>query len=263
MNLSISNIAWTAPMDAKVYRLMRQYGFSALEIAPTRVFPANPYDRLEEAEEWSKWLKTEQGFGISSMQSIWYGRKENIFGSVEERDALMDYSRKAVDFAQAIGCGNLVFGCPKNRCLPEGADPEKAVPFFRAIGDYAFEHGTVIGMEANPPIYGTNYINTTADALRLIRSVDSPGFLLNLDLGTMIYNGEEVGMLEGSEKYIHHVHISEPGLAMPQPRELQRQLISLLYRHNYQGYISVEMKKTDKLCEIESSMSLTEKLLVL
>ena len=45
-------------------------------------------------------------------------------------------------------------------------------------------------MEANPAIYNTNYINTTQEALDLIREVGSDGFRLNLDVGTMLENGE-------------------------------------------------------------------------
>ena len=32
-------------------------------------------------------------------------------------------------------CGNLVFGCPKNRIMPEGADEAVAVEFFRHLGE--------------------------------------------------------------------------------------------------------------------------------
>ena len=50
---------------------------------------------------------------------------------------------------------------------------------------------TVIALEANPPIYGTNFINGTASALSLIREVAHPAFTLNLDLGTMIHRKED------------------------------------------------------------------------
>ena len=38
------------------------------------------------------------------MQSIWFGRQERLFGSEEEREILIDYTKKAVDFAVAIQC---------------------------------------------------------------------------------------------------------------------------------------------------------------
>lgn len=120
MNLSISNIGWMEDQDNLIYKMMNQYGFSGLEIAPTRIFPEAPYDKLEEARNWADKLKKLYGFSVPSMQSIWYGRREGIFGTEEEFQTLIAYTKKAVDFAMAIGCGNLVFGCPKNRNIPEG-----------------------------------------------------------------------------------------------------------------------------------------------
>ena len=165
MELSISNIAWKTEDNDKIYNLMKKYGFSGLEIAPTKIFPQNPYDDLKEAENWAKELKAKYGFTIPSMQSIWYGRAEKIFGSEEERQILINYTKKAVDFASATGCKNLVFGCPKNRNTEKDSDTKTAVEFFKELGDYAFSKNTVIGMEANPPIYNTNFINDTVSAI--------------------------------------------------------------------------------------------------
>lgn len=254
MKLSISNIGWGAQNDKFVYALMKKYGYLGLEIAPTRIFPDDPYNKKKEAKIWSDGLHKEYGFVIPSMQSIWYGRQEKIFGSAEERRKLVEYTKKAIDFASGIGCNNLVFGCPRNRVLPEGGDSECAVSFFKEIGDYAAECGTVIGMEANPPIYHTNYINDTMSALELIEKVNSKGFLLNLDVGTMIQNGESVSELHGMVKYINHVHISEPGLKPIEKRVLHNELNVVLLEEGYQGFISIEMGKVETLSVIEENM---------
>lgn len=255
MRLSISNIAWQATDDSVIYGLMKKYGYSGLEIAPTRIFPDVPYDRISEARKWAQIMKLEHGFVVPSMQSIWYGRQEKMFGTPEERSILMHYTKKAINFAEIIGCKNLVFGCPRNRNFPEGADVSLADEFFKEIGDYAIEHNTVIGMEANPPIYNTNYINTTIEALQLVEKVNSKGFLLNLDVGTMIQNGEVIENMAGKVKFINHVHISEPGLKMIEKRELHRTLKMMLEKENYQGYVSIEMGKTDELQKIENVMN--------
>lgn len=255
MRMSISNIAWPAELDASVFRLMRDDGYSGLEIAPTRVFAEKPYDDLAAARRWAMVLKDDLGLCVPSIQSIWFGRQENLFGTEEERMALVEYTKKAIDFAQAIGCGNLVFGCPRNRSIPEGLSDEKAVTFFRTLGDYAASHHTVIGMEANPPIYHTNYINDTAAAIDLIRRVDSPGFRLNLDVGTMIENGESVGELAGHVWLINHVHISEPGLKPIEERELHHELKRLLDEEEYKGFVSIEMGKTNDIAMIERQLA--------
>ena len=252
MKLSISNIAWTLEQDEAVYDMMRQHGFTGLEIAPTRVFPDDPYDKTTLAVNWSSGQKERFGFTISSMQSIWYGRKESIFGSDAERESLESYTKKAILFAESIGCQNLVFGCPRNRVMPEDGDRNSAISFFRKIGNYAFKHHTVIALEANPPIYHTNFINTTQEAIEIIREIDSPGFLLNLDVGTMIENQENISVLNECEDIISHVHISEPGLKAIIQRDIHRNLIGFLASNHYQNYISIETAKQNSIEAVEN-----------
>ncbi len=259
MKLSISNIAWAAENDSDVYNVMKKYGLVGLEIAPTRIFPEAPYDNVENARCWSQELKKEYGFAISSMQSIWFGRQESIWGSADERAILFDYTKKAIDFAAAIGCGNLVFGCPRNRNMLEGADERIAIDFFRSISDYAEKKGTVIGMEANPPIYNTNYINSTEQAFELIEKVNSRAFKLNLDVGTMIHNNESADILKGRINLINHVHISEPYLKPICERTLHKELIDILLSENYDRFVSVEMGKVEDLAEVTKVISYLKK----
>lgn len=253
MKLSVSNIAWQAEEDAAAYNLMKRYGYSGLEIAPTRILPENPYNQIDTVNKWTNDIKTNYGFIIPSMQSIWFGRQEKIFGTEEERQVLLDYTKKAITFAEAIGCNNLVFGCPRNRNLPDAANAETAVGFFRELGNYAARHSTVIGMEANPAIYGTNYINDTPSAFQLIEEVNCEGFKLNLDVGTMIQNDESVDELAGKVRLINHVHISEPGLKPIVKRQLHQELKEILITEKYQGFISIEMGKAENLQALEEA----------
>ncbi len=254
MKLSVSNIGWAAEQDETALALLKDYGVAGLEIAPTRIFPEAPYEDLARAFAWAEELKEEYGLSVSSMQSIWFGRTERLFGTEEERKLLEKYTKRAVDFAAAIGCKNLVFGCPRNRSVPDGTDPGIGIAFFREIGDYAAAKGTVMGIEANPPIYHTNYINNTRSALDLIEKVDSPGFMLNLDVGTMIQNEESVNELIGRVKRVSHVHISEPGLKQIKKRMLHGQLRDILLAEDYAGFVSIEMGKADDLRELERAI---------
>ena len=104
--------------------------------------------------------------------------------------------------------------------------------FFREIGNYAIVHHTCIGLEANPPIYQTNYINTTQQALDMISEVGSPGLKLNLDVGTMIANEEDVSLLEGKAELVNHIHISEPFLKSIKKHVLHRELATFLRRQD-------------------------------
>jgi len=254
MKLSISNIAWTTDNDAYIYDIMQELGYSGLEIAPTRIFPTEPYDKLKEAKTWENSLSNTYNFTIPSIQSIWFGRQEKLFGSNEERKLLLDYTKKAIDFASAIKCKNLVFGSPQNRYLPDNVDKKIALDFFKEIGDYAYTKNTAIGMEANPPLYNTNYINTTQEAIDLVKLVNSNGFKVNLDIGTMIENKEDLNILSGNISYINHIHISEPNLNIIEKRNLHNKLADLLKVEEYNNFISIEMKKQDDISKLKETM---------
>lgn len=257
MKLSISNIAWDSSMDFEVYKLMEKYGFVGLEIAPTRLITDRPYDKLNEAVKLTEELKSRYKFDICSMQSILFGRAENIFESAENQRSITEYLFKAMDFAEAISCKNLVFGSPKNRCLTKEEDYEVAVGFFKVLAEYALKKGVVIAIEANPAMYGTNFINYTKEAVKIVKDVNSEGFKVNLDFGTIVANGESIDEIADYIDYINHVHISEPGLLPICKRNEHKELAILLREKLYKGFVSIEMKKEqeDSLYVIENSIN--------
>ncbi|MEG0913485.1 MAG: sugar phosphate isomerase/epimerase family protein [Oscillospiraceae bacterium] len=241
MKLSISNIGWDSADDEQMYVQLQKRGFSGLEIAPTRLFKPPVYEKISEATDLAKRLKGEFGLEISSMQSIWFGRTESIFGTERERAALVEYTKCAIDFARAAGCANLVFGCPKNRNKPVGATENTAEKFFAEIGGYAAQNSCTIALEANPPIYNTNYINTTQEAFALAERLGA-GIAVNLDFGTIIHNNESLESVRNNLGRISHIHISEPYLAPIEKRELHYELADILRSGGYDKYVSIEMK---------------------
>ena len=254
MKLSISNIAWSNSDDDEMYLFLKESSFSGIEIAPTRIFPDSPYHHLSEAKDFAKTLQSDYLLEISSMQSIWYGVSESIFGTDVDRSFLIDYTKKAIDFADVIGCGNLVFGCPKNRNLPDGVDSNIAIDFFRSVGDYAISKGTIVAIEPNPPIYNTNFINTTKEAFEFCKAIDNSGIKANVDLGTMIHNGETVEDIKKDISLVNHVHISEPYLELIEEREIHKQLKEL----DYFGYFSIEMKNLNNLDLVKKTIEYVE-----
>lgn len=250
MKVSISNIAWSEEIDDDMYQQLKNRGITGLEIAPSRLIKNAPYDCMKEAKEISESIKEKYGLKIPSMQSIWYGKRQSIFESEESRRELFEYTKKAIDFAEIIGCYNLVFGCPKNRNVPEGVDSSIVHEFFHGLGEYAFEHNTVLSLEANPKIYNTNFINTTEEAVLMVRKIDSRGFMVNYDLGTCISNNEDLIVLEKNIDMINHIHISEPYLEKIEQRETHKNLASILRSVNYDKYVSIEMKYQNKIEDI-------------
>jgi sugar phosphate isomerase/epimerase len=250
-NISISNIAWQDEYDTAMYYFLQNQGFTGLEIAPTRLFPDSPYKRLTEASCFADTLRDNYGLGISSIQSIWFGRTENIFGSTGERERLIEYTKQAIAFAEVMHCSNLVFGCPRNRNIPTKLTHIEAMrqaeDFFAELAFLASRYGTVIALEPNPPIYNTNFINTTEAALELCKKINTHGLGVNIDIGTVLYNNENLINIKDAIHLVHHIHISEPELAVIEKRPIHHELQALLNETNYQGYVSIEMKDTGNI----------------
>ena len=249
MKLSVSNIGWNKEEDDKILNILKEKKFDAIEIAPTVLINENPYDKLEEAKEIVQGIKDNYNLKISSMQSIWYGKQGNIFNK-EDAKMFIEYTKKAIKFANKIECKNLVFGCPKNRIKPDKVKKDDIIYFFKELGEYAIANNTVVAIEPNPIIYGTNFINFTEEAFKFAKKVGSEGIKVNVDFGTIIQNNENLEEIANNIKLVNHIHISEPNLEKIKKREKHKELFKILKENNYKNYISIEMKKTGNIEEL-------------
>jgi sugar phosphate isomerase/epimerase len=253
MKKSISNIAWSSQYDEEMYHYLQELKYDAIEIAPTRLCPEYPYDNIKTSVEKVKDIKQKYGLEISSMQSIWFGRNEKVFGSKEERQSLIEYTKKAIDYANAVQCTNLVFGAPKNRVIGSEVHIETSKEFFCKLGEMAVDAGVIIALEPNPVIYETDFINKTSEAFDFVKMVNSDGLKVNFDLGTVIWNNEDLEDIMENASYINHIHISEPYLEKISVGEIHHKLSELLRKINYNKFISIEMKNFDDI-EITKSI---------
>lgn len=253
MKLAASNIGWDDSCQEAVFAEMRRLGFQGLEAAPTRVFPERPYERLREAADWAARLREERGLAVCSLQSIWFGRGERI-ADPAGYGPLLSHTEAALRFAGAAGCPVLVLGCPKNRTVELPGDEERVERFLAEAAGLAAEHGAVIALEPNPAIYGTNFANTTWQAAQTVRRIGCPALGLNLDIGALVENREELRAVEENMDLIRHVHLSEPWLAPIRRRPEHRELAALLRRCGYGGFVSLEMKRTDRFTDTLESL---------
>lgn len=250
MKISISNIAWKKEQDEEMYKYISDHKLDGIEIAPTRIIEEQPYENIEKAVEFAKKMKEVYNLEISSMQSIWYGKQGNIFNK-EDAKMFIEYTKKSIDFAEAIGCKNLVFGCPKNRNIPQEQKEEEIIYFFRKLGEYAKAKKTIITIEPNPTIYGTNFINTTKQAFDFVKKINCEGIKVNVDFGTIIENKEDLNIIFENINLVNHIHISEPNLVKVEKRKEHQQLSEFLKSINYDRYISIEMKQTESIEDVK------------
>ncbi len=253
MKLSVSNIAWNQEQDEEILSFMFENKIDGLEIAPTRIIPKNPYDNIKKAIQIVYDIKKKYNLKISSMQSILYGINENIFNSKIDREVVTNYIKKSVDFASAINCNNIVFGCPKNRNLNDSSDLDIAIDFFKNISEYAEANNTCIAIEPNPSIYGTNFLNFTYEAIEFCKKINNKALKINLDFGTIIHNNENINIIYENIDLINHIHISEPYLNKIEKRKIHLDIIKNI-KNIYRNYISIEMKNTNNINDIKNAI---------
>lgn len=245
MKLAISNIAWSDHHEY-FYELMKKYGFSGLEIAPTK-FSVQPYDNLDVAQRLREYLCV-YNLSVVSIQSLLFGTEGlELFTTTEAQNQLKVYLKKAILYAEVIGCPVLVFGNPKNRVINDlSSQYQIAVEFFKELGEFAHLHNTCLCIEPNPKVYGTNFINTLAQANQLVNDVDSLGFAMIIDSSTMLINQDEPAIILDVLSNTKHIHLSMPFLK-PLNREFDNhagwihEFVNVIKSSNYQYYLSIEM----------------------
>lgn len=254
MKLCLSNLSWKKINSLKVFELLKDLRFSAIEIAPTKLLTNEPYTQLDYAKSFSRNLKAGFGLEIASLQSIFYGRDENIFGSKKEFNLLINLFKNIILFSSSIGSKTIVFGNPKNRIKYKNSDFLKAINFFIEVGKFAQKFDIQIAIEANPTIYNTNFLNYTNEVFEFVKLVNHNSVRVNLDLGTMIVNNESISSINDNFYLVNHVHISEPHLKTIRKRLLHLELSKFLKFKNYTGYVSLEMLETKSFYELKRSL---------
>lgn len=253
MKAAVSNIAWPAELTEDVYRLLPQYGFTGVEFAPGLLFTGSddPFCPTNaEVDAVSKTLSAYQ-LELVSMQSLLFGCEGAfLFGNKEELDRFRGQMRRAIELASRLSVGNIVFGSPKNRFIPDGLDREaafrQAADEFMQLGDVALKNGVQIAMEPNPVQYGANFLVSMKESGDFVAELSHPAITLNFDLGALALCGETDKMETYFDMYtthISHVHVSEPHLApAPATRDIADRISELVIEHDYPGWISIEMR---------------------
>jgi sugar phosphate isomerase/epimerase len=260
MRVAVSTIAWHPDDDDAVARVLRAQGAEGIEFAPTRHWPdlggvpdAAVHDRRR---YWA-----DHGLVIPAMQALLFGRDDlRLFGDDTDRRQLLDYLTHVVRIGGLLGCRVLVFGSPRNRSR-EGLDADRAaalaIPFFRALGDVAAHHGVTIGVEANPPEYGCDFLTTHDELRRFVLAVGHPALVHHVDLGAITINGERVEATLAASHPLAHLHLSAPSLA-PVDRETPGlgSALDALWRRRYDQWVSVEMRRppSDPAALVETAL---------
>lgn len=107
------------------------------------------------------------------------------------------------------------------------------------------KNGQKLILEPLGPKY-SNYINTVAQAVQLIKKVDAPNLYTMADLRHMVWAEEPFRNIEEYLPYIHHIHIDYP-LSYPERRYPSAEddydysaFLNSLKQAGYQGTLTIE-----------------------
>jgi len=257
MKLAASNIAWATVDDEIAATLLRRYGFTGVEIAPTKYWAdltrVRDVDLHTCRQHWAN-----RGLTISSLQALLFGQPDlQVFASPAVQARTLDYLRQVCHIGAVLGAESLVFGAPTNRqrgSLSNSESQAQALDFFAQVGEIAQAAGVSVCIEPNPPAYACDFITTAAEGAHFVATLNHSNIGLHLDSAAMHLVGDAINF---THLPLQHFHASEPQLAPLGSTSLAHHDYAMaLQLANYNGWVAVEMRTPE-----ESPLTLLEQAL--
>ncbi len=154
-----------------------------------------------------------------SMQSITYGQHFNIF-SPHDWQIAVAHLRKVINLAKKHDVKRIVFGCPKNRRIPEGminqSSYTRAISFFQTIVDITNLDNSdcIICIENNSTQYGCNFLITPEQVEHFVRQVNRKSIKMMIDTGNAIMENINpcTAIRSAGMDVLSHIHIGFPNM---------------------------------------------------
>lgn len=246
MKLAFSTLAWEPVHDALVRAALARRDVRGIEVAPLKYWPQAP-DVPSATLASFKYGWSQAGISVVALQGILFGLPElQLFGSQEQRQALERHLVGMCMMAATLGAGVVVLGAPKNRVrgeLSEDAAMEQAAPLLYRVASEAHDIGVVLCVEPQPRMYGSDFIRTTEEAMRLVDVVNHPGFGVHFDAGASAINGESDAVVLRALQAARHYHASEADLLPLGAGTVDHHHLGAMIRAaSYNQWLSIEMR---------------------
>ncbi len=234
------------PFD-RAFALAAECGYQGIEIAPftisndVREISSRRRKEIRRIAETNRlkiaglhWLLAKtKGFHLTSPD-----------GEVRRRTA--GYLGDLARFCADLGGDLLIFGSPQQRNLASGVSREQglqhAAEVLREALPVLERAGVKIALEPLSP-RTTNFLQTAAEAVELIRLVDSSSCRLILDCNAMSSESKSIpDLLRKHRSYLVHFHANDPNSQGPGFGKLDFvPIFQALREIEYGGWISVEV----------------------
>ena len=193
MKFALCNEMFVNRTMADVCGIVSKLGYQGLEIAPyTLAASADAVTPAQRAEV----RRAVKDNGLEAVGLHWLLAKTTGYHMTTPDDKMYrrtrDYFNVLIELCHDLGGTVMVIGSPKQRSLVEGQTYEgawkRAVELFGGACDQARGAGVTLCIE---PLgkSETNFINTVAEGLKMMREINHPNFKVHLDVKAMAAEG--------------------------------------------------------------------------
>ena len=247
MKYAICNETFEGWDHARVCERIAELGYTGLEMAPftlaSRITDVSAARRAELRRQ-------AEAVGVQIIGLHWLLAKTEGFHltspDAEVRKRTGEYFAELARASADLGGDILVLGSPFQRNRAEGMSVEQAHDLAADTLRHclpALEAGRVyLCLEPLTPVE-TNYMNTAADGVDLIRKLAHPFVKLHLDVKAMSAESAPTpDVIRANREFFHHFHANDPNKRGPGFGDTDFQpIFGALRDVNYSGWVSVEV----------------------
>ena len=234
---------------AEAWEFASLCGYRGVEISPYTISRETNYVTELRQSDRDRIRHEAESAGLQVIGLHWVlARTEGLYlTSPEEsiRKKTSHYFGELTRLCADLGGRVMVLGSPVHRNLLPGVSREEAMDYAAKVLDPVLrtleEHEVTIAVEPLAP-KTSDFINTAAEAVRLIRMLDSPWVQLHLDVSAMSSESAPIPeLIEEHASRLVHFHANDPNLQGPGFGKVDYvPIMAALKKIGYQGWISVE-----------------------
>jgi D-psicose/D-tagatose/L-ribulose 3-epimerase len=242
MKIGINTFLFASPFtneQVKWFPIFKQWGFDFIEIAledPSNIDPVYIRKQLDRYQLPCSAICAAMGPG------------RDLRGTGQEQESSLQYLKSLMDVMGTLGCSLLAGPMYSSVGRAEEVSEtdyqiqwQMVVQHLKTLARYAAERNIKLAIE---PLnrFETDFINTCAQGLQMVKEVGHPALSLHLD--TFHMNIEEKNLKKAilnTGKHIGHIHISGSDRGTPGNDHIDWEgIFSALRQIDYQGNIAIE-----------------------
>lgn len=244
---SICNEAFEKFPFAAACRAIRKAGYEGIEIAPFTLAEDPAAIPPAKRAEYRSIIQSE-GLRFAGLHWLMVSPKGLHVTTPDAalRAKSWQHIRNLIDLCADLGTGGvMVFGSPNQRATTGGLSREQATRHYveglAGVAPYAAECGVTILIEALPKGQ-CNVVQTLDEAAAIVLEINSPGVRTMFDTHNAVDEVEpHAVLLERHYSLIRHVHVNEmDGRHCGAGSYDFKPILSVLQKHNYPGWVSLE-----------------------